>query len=187
MMLLVCYQALLSSLLLHMLLTTLLKPLLKTHVMFKSIQQVFERNTELLGSKSSSTKDKARSIITKIVNTLTASSEIGGPMAAMYLLKHPDHYTDYRFKTCLWRSYVSEVMKAWDDSAAIGEEQKTKVMLGMKSSGERQQVVALSPVIDYMWRPTEYEMYACTTGLDCTIRPKWPREKRTSSMIYQPP
>ena len=48
---------------------------LKTHVMFKSIQQVFERNTELLGSKSS-TRDKARSIITKIVNALTASSEI---------------------------------------------------------------------------------------------------------------
>ena len=129
---------------------------LKTHVMFKSIQQVFERNTELLGSRSS-TRDKARSIITKIVNALTASSEIGGPMAAMYLLKHPDHYTGHKFKTCLWKSYVCEVMKAWDDSAALGEEQKTKVMLGIKRSGQQQQVVALSPVIDYMWRPVEYE------------------------------
>ena len=129
---------------------------LKTHVMFKSIQQVFERNTELLGSKSS-TRDKARSIITKIVNALTASSEIGGPMAAMDLLKHPDHYTGHKFKTCFWKRYVSEVMKAWDDSAAIREEQKTKVMLGIKKSGQQQQIVALSPVIDYMWRPAEYK------------------------------
>ena len=34
-------------------------------------------------------------------------------------------------------------MKAWDDSAAIGEEQKTKVMLGIKKSGQQQQIVAL--------------------------------------------
>lgn len=46
---------------------------LKTHVMFQSIQQVFERNVELLGSQKS-TKEKARSLITKIVNSLTKTS-----------------------------------------------------------------------------------------------------------------
>ena len=32
-----------------------------------------------------------------------------------------------------------------------------KVMLEMKKRGKQQQVVALSPVIDYMWWPKEYE------------------------------
>ena len=79
--------------------------------MFRSVQEVFSRNTELLGSVKT-TREKARSVITKIVNALTAASEIGGPMAAMYLLKHPDHYTNFEFRTCFWRGYVSEVMKA---------------------------------------------------------------------------
>ncbi|EIW51233.1 uncharacterized protein TRAVEDRAFT_81261, partial [Trametes versicolor FP-101664 SS1] len=65
--------------------------------------------------------------ITKIVNSLTACSEIGGPMAAMYLLKHPDHYKSHKFRTCFWRGYVYE------------------------------RIIALSPVQDYIWRPTEYE------------------------------
>ena len=79
--------------------------------MFKSIQQVFEPNTQILDS-GLDTKDKARFIITKIVNALTAALEIGGPMAAMYLLKHPNHYTNHQFRTCYWREYVSEVIKA---------------------------------------------------------------------------
>ena len=75
----------------------------------------------------------------------------------MYLLKHPDHYTNFEFRTCFWKGYVSEVMKVWNDSAALGEDTKIKVMLGMKKRGKQQQVVALSPVIDYMWWPKEYE------------------------------
>ncbi|EIW62291.1 uncharacterized protein TRAVEDRAFT_45119 [Trametes versicolor FP-101664 SS1] len=127
---------------------------LKTHVMFQSIQQVFERNVELLGSQKS-TKERARSLITKIVNSLTACSEIGGPMAAMYLLKHPDHYKSHKFRTCFWRGYVYEVMRAWEDSAKIAKEGTTKVMLGL--SGTSKRIIALSPVQDYIWRPTEYE------------------------------
>ncbi|KAI0741495.1 hypothetical protein C8Q80DRAFT_1110690 [Daedaleopsis nitida] len=72
---------------------------LKTHVMFQSIQKVLERNVELIGDDRSA-KDKARSLVTKMVNALTAASEIGGPMAAIYLLKHPDHYTGHKFRTC---------------------------------------------------------------------------------------
>ena len=78
--------------------------------MFQSIQNVFDRNPEVVGNIKGD-KGKARSIITKMVNALTAASEIGGPMAAMYLLKHPDHYTGHQFRTCFWRGYVSEVMK----------------------------------------------------------------------------
>ncbi|TFK77851.1 hypothetical protein K466DRAFT_454002, partial [Polyporus arcularius HHB13444] len=64
----------------------------------------------LLGS-SKSKQEKTRSLMTKIVNSLTASSEIGGPMAAMYLLRHPDHYTSHNFRPCYWRGYVYEIMR----------------------------------------------------------------------------
>ena len=102
---------------------------LKTHVMFQSVQNIFECNVELLGSMTTK-KDKARSLITKIVNSLTAASEIGGPMAAMYLLKHPDHYTSHQFRVCYWRSFVSEVMQSSSDSTNIAEETKTTVLMG---------------------------------------------------------
>ena len=42
-------------------------------------------------------KDNARSLLTKIVNAFTAKLEIGGPMASLYLLGNPDHYTNQKF------------------------------------------------------------------------------------------
>jgi len=43
------------------------------------------RVSEMLGG-TQKRKDKARSLLTKIVNALTAKLEIGGPMASLYLL-----------------------------------------------------------------------------------------------------
>ena len=77
----------------------IIKTPLKTHIMFKSIQKMLECNTQLSGS-GLGTKDKARSIITKVPNALTAVSEIGGPIAAIYLLKYSDHYTNHQFRNC---------------------------------------------------------------------------------------
>ena len=108
---------------------------LKTHVMFQSIEKVFERNAELLGGDRSA-KDKARSLITKMVNALTAASEIGGPMASMYLLKHPDHYTSHQFRPCYWRGYVLEVMRAWNDSKDITQEGKATVVVDCEDVSE---------------------------------------------------
>ncbi|TFK78199.1 hypothetical protein K466DRAFT_467802, partial [Polyporus arcularius HHB13444] len=126
--------------------------------MFQSVQKVFERNTELLCSDKSRA-DKARSMMTKMVNSLTAASEIGGPMAAMYLLKHPDHYTGHKFRACYWRGYVLEVMRSWDDSKNIAEDGKATVVVALdeQSNNGRKRIVPISPVLDYMWRPAEYE------------------------------
>ena len=49
------------------------------------------------------------------------------------------------------------MMKAWDDSYKIDEEGKSKVMLNWKKNGEHnKEIVAMSPVLDYIWRPAEY-------------------------------
>ena len=127
------------------------KDTIKTHVMFQAVQQVFERNTELIGSVKTK-KDKAPSLITKIVNALTAASEIGGPMASMYLLKHPDHYTSHQFRACYWRGYVYEVMQAWTDSVNIADKGKSTVVVALEDQHHtgQKRVVPVSPVLDYI-------------------------------------
>ena len=85
------------------------KPGLKTYSIFDTIRSVFDRNSELIGGTLKHC-EKARSILTKIVNALTVKIEIGGPMASLYLLNNPDHYTSiYHFlleKLCA-RSSIS--------------------------------------------------------------------------------
>jgi hypothetical protein len=60
-------------------------------------------------------KEKARVLITQIVNFLTAKMEIGGPMASLYLFGNPDHYTDHDFVVFYWKSYVTEVLRVWNE------------------------------------------------------------------------
>ena len=45
-------------------------------------------------------------LLTQIINSLTAKMEIGAPMAMMYLLSNPDHYTDHEFHAFYGKVYV---------------------------------------------------------------------------------
>lgn len=88
------------------------KSSLKTHVMFDAVKTIFMRQAELADTPHDDATKSTRSVITKIVNALTSQNEIGSPMAAMYLLNHPDHYTDHKFERFYWRRYVNEVRDA---------------------------------------------------------------------------
>jgi hypothetical protein len=79
---------------------------LKTHTIFDTIRSVFDKSSEMLGG-TQKRKNKARSLLTKIVNALTAKLEIGGPMASLYLLGYPDHYTNQNFVVFYWQSYCT--------------------------------------------------------------------------------
>ena len=91
------------------------KPALKTHVIFETVRSMFQRHTELIGG-SDHRKDKARKLMTKIVNSLSAKLEIGSPMASMYLLGNPDHYTNFNFIPFYWQSFVKEARKPWEQT-----------------------------------------------------------------------
>ncbi|KAJ6612585.1 hypothetical protein B0H10DRAFT_1713883, partial [Mycena sp. CBHHK59/15] len=56
-------------------------------------------------------KENTRIMIMQMVNSLTSKLQIGSPMASMYLLGNPDHYTNHNFKVFRWKSYVIEVCK----------------------------------------------------------------------------
>ncbi|KIJ89431.1 hypothetical protein K443DRAFT_25812, partial [Laccaria amethystina LaAM-08-1] len=42
--------------------------------------------------------------------------EIGSPMASLYLLGNPDHYTSHKFTLFYWKNYVREARSAWLDT-----------------------------------------------------------------------
>jgi hypothetical protein len=94
------------------------KPGLKTYTIFDTIRSVFDKSSEMLGG-TQKRKDKARSLLTKIVNALTTKLEIGGPMASLYLLRNPDHYTNQNLVVFYWKSYVTEILKAWKQDGDV--------------------------------------------------------------------
>ncbi|KAH7903869.1 hypothetical protein BJ138DRAFT_1019943, partial [Hygrophoropsis aurantiaca] len=127
------------------------KPSLKTYVVFDTIKSVFDKNTTLLSS-STEKGEKARKIMTQIINSLTSKIEIGAPMASLYLLQNPDHYTSHLFVPLYWKSYVKEAKRFWEGDDSEPGTQDNLVLRRIRGS-----VVGTSPVFDYIFRPTAFE------------------------------
>ena len=138
------------------------KPALKTHQIFSSMYDVFERNKVQLGTDVKTEGDAGRRLILKIVNSLNAKMEIGSPMASMYLLGNPDHYTGHQFVCFWWKSYVTYMQKsnheqqtcaANDDVEASPEESNyERVRIGQEDGV----YIATTNVDDYKYRPEVY-------------------------------
>ena len=127
------------------------KPVLKTYVAFDAVRLIFQKNTEIINSEKSK-NEKARKLMTKVVNSLSGKSEMGSPMICMYLLNHPNHYTKYNFINFHWPSYVKEVENAWNmDIDNTNDSDKISII---KHKGR---IVGLSPVQDYIHRGSELE------------------------------
>ena len=85
------------------------KPALKTYQIFSSMYDVFENTDKEINIKG----DNTRRLLLKIVNSLSSKMEIGSPMASMYLLGNPDHYTSHKFIPFWWKNYVNDVQLHW--------------------------------------------------------------------------
>jgi hypothetical protein len=126
------------------------KPSLKTYAIFDVIRSVFERNSEMLGGTLSQ-QEKAKKLMTQMVNSLTAKMEIGAPMASLYLLGNPDHYSSHRFVPFYWKIFVGIVQKCWNGEVEGGWEERVVV------TKSKEKIVGVSPAQDYIHRPSEYE------------------------------
>ena len=133
---------------------------LNSYTTFDAVRQVFNRNSEMIGG-STDRQNTARCLMTKMVNTLTAKLEIGSPMASLYLLGNPDHYTSHKFTLFYWRNYVRETRSAWSDP-----ENSTGNLFNNEDRDEPDKVVlqkydgtyiGISSVYDYIYRPIAYE------------------------------
>ncbi|TFK64422.1 hypothetical protein BDN72DRAFT_774636, partial [Pluteus cervinus] len=123
------------------------KSALKTYTIFEIIRSVFQQNITVL-SGDMKRKDKARKLMTRIVNLLSAKMELGSPMISMYLLGNPDHYTNAKFTAFYWKSYVNEARK-----------------------------FGVSVVHDYIYRPRELEDMSLYDFIGCCKRESVSRRK----------
>jgi hypothetical protein len=139
------------------------KPALKTHQIFSSMYDVFERNKVQLGTDVKTESDAGRRLILNIVNSLNAKLEIGSPMASMYLLGNPDHYTGHQFVCFWWKSYVTYIQKSNEksqthksDAEDLKASHETKDCDHVKIGQENGLYIATTNVDDYKYRPDVY-------------------------------
>ena len=123
---------------------------LKTHVIFDTIRRMYLQNPQILqGDNDDVRRENVRKLMTKIVNSLSSKMEMGAPIACMYLLGNPDHYTSHRFVCFYWQNFVRDIMSFWDDGS--DNRQPEKVVLVKR----RGCIVALSPVFDYKYQSSK--------------------------------
>ena len=130
---------------------------LKTYAMFDTVRNVFTRKFTMINSDQSK-EEKSRKLLTGIVNSLTANMEIGGPMAALYLLGNPDHYTNLKFRPFYWKPYINYIWREHKSDDEINNidtsnESDDKIMILKTKSN----YIAYSPILDYIYRPDEYK------------------------------
>ena len=173
------------------------KPTLKTHIIFETVRSMFQRHSEVIGG-SDSQKDKARKLMTKIVNSLSAKLEMGSPMACMYLLGNPDHYTNFNFVPFYWQSFVREARKPWEQTPS--QVLKTNIAQGENANKPNSNTIALeqevnehpekltlfkrngriigfSPVHDYIYHPTQFQSMCLYDWISMCKREKLPVRK----------
>lgn len=129
------------------------KPGLKTYSIFDTIRSVYDRQSNVLNSTASH-KEKARKIMTSIINSLTAKLEIGSPFASLYLLGNPDHYKSHQLVVVYWKNFVREVSSFWSSKCEnqTFHMQPEKVVLQHRKGN----VIGVSPVQDYIFRAEKY-------------------------------
>lgn len=123
---------------------------LKTSVVFDTIVNVFEKNSDIINDYIDH-RENVHCLLTQIVNFITVKMEIGALMATMYLLNNHDHYTDHRFCSFYWKSYVFEARQPW----LMGTNNQKSDQVTFKNQGGK--LIAITPVQDYTFRPVEYD------------------------------
>lgn len=168
------------------------KPGLKLYQIFDTIRSVLDKNVELVG-RDSETESATRLLLVKIVNSLTAAMEIGGPTCCAYLLGQPDHYTDRKFKVCYWFTYVRRALTEADPNVEPSdsrhsdeweEAQDARVVITV--SGNR--YVAKEKADDYVYRPAYFDDWSlydflCRTSVR-RLNPKQ-REQLVKSNAFE--
>ncbi|TEB19407.1 hypothetical protein FA13DRAFT_1604589, partial [Coprinellus micaceus] len=105
----------------------------------------------------------------KMANSLAGKVEIGGPMAAMYLLGNPDHYSSHSFVSLYWRSFVLYVMREWSDSEETHNDQGEDEDTVMLERGYGR-ILSKSSVDDYVMRPVELSGVCLYDWTQCSSR-----------------
>jgi len=134
--------------------------------MLESVKTVFDCRADLING-SEERGEKARKLVTAIVNSMTTKMEIGSPMASAYLLGQPDHYTSHKFRTFYWRSYVSEIRRQCNETVieltdlsepkeaeSMDNDEDAKLSSKVMIMSVDGQLMSYKAVLDYSLRPS---------------------------------
>ncbi|KAJ7933338.1 hypothetical protein B0H13DRAFT_1592381 [Mycena leptocephala] len=113
----------------------------------------------------------------KMVNSMSAKMEIGSPMASLYLLGNPDHYTSHTYVTFAWRPYVQFIRKYWLQDKFRGKGRRGRIPIGRLDG----KFVPTSGVDDYRYRPGIYNNVTLFEWIQCSERKKRSRVKGQNS------
>jgi hypothetical protein len=161
---------------------------LKSHHIFSNALDIYQKNSDLLVD-SGSTNDAARKMLLRIGNSLTAKIEVGSPMACMYLLGHPDHYTSHHFVPVFWKQYVYRVRAVWykhdkdvhniTDDNTEADQCDERMLLSVDPKGD---VAVMSKVDDYMHRPPELDSMALYDWVSHCENVTMPKHRRNNQV-----
>ena len=169
------------------------KQTLKTHQIFSSAYDVFQKNSDLLIGEHKD-HEAGRNLMLKLVNNLSTKLEIGSPMACLYLLGNNDHYTSHEFIVVGWRAFVNQVKRTWSDVISRDKEgdvimsapESTVVDTILEINEENVEVkkefgeyIAKTKVDDYMFRPVECEHLNLYEWMQCTkVEKRTPKQMK---------
>ncbi|KAH8101941.1 hypothetical protein BXZ70DRAFT_869315, partial [Cristinia sonorae] len=132
---------------------------LKLHGMFEIILSVLDHKEELT-KELPSNESAARRLFTRIVNTITAKQQVGGPMVMHEMSGRPDHYTSHEFRNIHWYSYVRKI--ALDTNTTISrkecnrDQEDESVTIQTTDSN----IVPFSRIDDYIHRPDQFNRFS---------------------------
>ncbi|PPQ65718.1 hypothetical protein CVT26_000335 [Gymnopilus dilepis] len=147
------------------------KQTLKSHQLFSTAHDILRKN-ELEPEADENALNVARRTLLKIVNSLSTKLEIGSPMASMYLLGNPDHYTSHSFVPFYWKSYVRRARRdvhgfeGTADPPSLedqGEDDLERVQIGQNDRIYYEK----SQVHDYIYRPAKYDKVCLWNWIQC--------------------
>ncbi|KAJ7476502.1 hypothetical protein FB451DRAFT_1033107, partial [Mycena latifolia] len=168
------------------------KPSLKFYHIFDTVKDIINKHTENIGGSMQSKKN-TKNLVMQMVNSLTSKLQIGSPMASLYLLEKPDHYTNRDFKVLPWKTYVSEIAKSWCEEPSEGagtsawfedecepngdtrETDKDDRVLLQRSDGE---YVGTTNMDDYIYRPSIFAHTSLYEFFQMTSRKKRTKKQK---------
>jgi hypothetical protein len=152
------------------------KSSLKTHTMSDVIRKAVDDKNRYV-SDNGNVHMSARKLITRVVNALTAKTEIGGPLVCFHLLGNREHYANRTFKPFFWFSYAKIVAQAWNEpfhsSYVIQFNVSDKVVITSAPTG----LTPYKKVYDYTCRPRSIENMSLVDFLALTNVVLLPRNK----------
>jgi len=146
---------------------------LKTHTMFEVVRTVFNRNSEFLSGIQADMRRQERWWFSWWTHWL-CRLKLEQPNGISVFVGTWWSYTSHTFKSFFWKPYVNEARQVW------GNSQDEDVEADRLDQGHSRKVndtlVGISPVLDYIYRPSIYKETCLYDWICLYTKRRWVRQ-----------